>query len=329
MLYNSIIIILSILTFLIPLLISIALLTLIERKVLAALQRRRGPNKRGIIGLLQPFSDGFKLLLKQPLLPLIANKFIYFISPIITFSLSLFVWFVIPFDFFNIFVDLDLSIFYILAFSSLTTYGLILAGWASNSRYAFLGSIRAIAQMLSYEVFSGLVIINIILLTGTINITEIVLAQTNMWFFFPLIPLFFIHFIAILSETNRPPFDLPEAESELVAGYHTEYSSINFALFFLGEYSNIIFTSALITLFFLGGWLPFFSIINFSNNSIPLFFYFLFKLIFIVFIFIWIRATLPRYRYDQLIRLGWKYAMPIALSFFLFLILIGSIIDFN
>jgi NADH-quinone oxidoreductase subunit H len=316
MYFTLFIIIISILTFFVPLLISIALLTLIERKVLAAIQKRRGPNKRGFLGLLQPFSDGFKLLLKQPLLPLVANKFIYFLSPIITFSLSLFVWFVIPFDFFHVFVDLDLSILYILAFSSLTTYGLILAGWSSNSRYAFLGSIRSIAQMLSYEVFSGLVIINVILLTGSVNVTEVVLAQSSLWFVIPLFPLFIIHFIAVLAETNRPPFDLPESESELVAGYHTEFSSITFALFFLGEYSNIIFTSALLTLFYFGGWLP---IVPSTLFYLPGFFWFIFKFSFFVFVFIWIRATVPRYRYDQLIRLGWKYSMPVSLAWLIFL----------
>jgi NADH-quinone oxidoreductase subunit H len=303
------------LTLLVPLLIAIALLTLVERKVMAAMQRRRGPNVVGYFGLLQPFADGLKLLLKETIIPIVSNKLLFFFAPIFSFFLSLALWVVIPFDFGKVLSDLNLGILYALAFSSLSVYGIIVAGWSANSRYAFLGSIRAIAQMLSYEVFLGLIILNLVLVTGTLNISKICLIQTNSFFVSPFLHLAILFFISCLAETNRPPFDLPEAEAELVAGYHVEYSSMTFALFFLGEYSNIIFNSALIVVLFFGGWLP-----PFFLNFMPFsgVFYFSVKVLFFAFLFVWIRATLPRYRYDQLMKLGWKIFLPIALTSLIF-----------
>jgi len=303
------------LTLLVPLLIAIALLTLVERKVMAAMQRRRGPNVVGYFGLLQPFADGLKLLLKETIIPIVSNKLLFFFAPIFSFFLSLALWVVIPFDFGKVLSDINLGILYALAFSSLSVYGIIIAGWSANSRYAFLGSIRAVAQMLSYEVFLGLIVLNIVLCTGSLNISKICLAQQNAYFVSPFLHLAILFFISSLAETNRPPFDLPEAEAELVAGYHVEYSSMTFALFFLGEYSNIIFNSALIVVLFFGGWLPPFGL---SSIPLPNSLYFALKILFFTFLFVWIRATLPRYRYDQLMKLGWKIFLPISLGSLIF-----------
>jgi NADH-quinone oxidoreductase subunit H len=275
------------------------------------MQLRKGPNVVGAFGLLQPLADGLKLMLKEVILPAKANKILFLLAPFITFLLALVAWAVIPFSETWVIADINVGIMYLLATSSLGVYGVIIAGWASNSKYAFLGAIRSSAQMISYEVSIGLIIITVILLTGSLNLTEIVLAQQNHWFALPLFPMFIIFFISTLAETNRLPFDLPEAESELVAGYNVEYSSMPFSMFFLGEYANMILMSATTTILFLGGWLPPFD--NAFFNAIPGVIWFVLKITLLLFCFIWVRATLPRYRYDQLMRLGWKVFLPISL----------------
>lgn len=302
----------KIITIVLPLLITVAYLTQVERKVLSAMQKRRGPNIVGLYGLLQPLADGLKLLLKETILPQKANVVIFFIAPIITFGLSLIGWAVIPFDQSAVFADLNLGVLYLFAVSSLSVYGIVMSGWASNSKYAFLGALRSTAQMISYEVSIGLVIICVILCSGSFSLTEIVNGQMYVWYIIPLFPLFYIFFISILAETNRPPFDLPEAEAELVSGYNVEYSAMGFALFFLGEYGNIILMSSLCTLFFLGGWLPpcDYPIVGWVPNIV----WFGIKTSFMMFSFIWVRATYPRYRYDQLMRIGWKIFLPMSLS---------------
>lgn len=288
-----------------PLLLSVAFLTLVERKVLGGIQRRKGPNVVGFLGLLQPLADGIKLLSKEVVLPSASNKVVFFIAPIITFFLSLVSWVVIPFDLGIVLADLNIGVFYLFGISSLGVYGIMIAGWASNSRYAFLGALRSAAQMVSYEVSFGLILISIFLVVGSLNLTTIVIFQKGIWFIIPFFPLFLMFFVSILAETNRPPFDLPEAEAELVSGYNVEYSSAGFVLFFLGEYLNIILMSFLTVLLFLGGW----------NEGI---FLFIFKVLFILFFFIWVRAAFPRYRYDQLMRLGWKVFLPLSLGFVVF-----------
>mgnify|MGYP005751302527 FL=1 len=260
---------------------------------------------------MQPIADGIKLLTKETIIPTSSNKLIFLFSPILTFTLALIAWAVIPIDYEIVLSNINVGILYIFAISSLGVYGIIMAGWSSNSRYAFLGALRSAAQMVSYEVSIGLIIINILLTVGSLNLTEIVLAQESMWFFIPHFPVFIIFFISTLAETNRAPFDLPEAEAELVAGYNVEYSSLAFGLFFLGEYGNMILMSSLTTILFLGGWFPPFDIVFF--NIIPGFIWFFLKVCVILFLFVWIRATLPRYRYDQLMRLGWKVFLPISL----------------
>ena len=289
----------------------IAYLTYFERKVIGSIQLRKGPNVVGPFGLLQPIADGIKLLTKETIIPTSSNKLIFLFSPILTFTLALIAWAVIPIDYEIVLSNINVGILYIFAISSLGVYGIIMAGWSSNSRYAFLGALRSAAQMVSYEVSIGLIIINILLTVGSLNLTEIVLAQESMWFFIPHFPVFIIFFISTLAETNRAPFDLPEAEAELVAGYNVEYSSLAFGLFFLGEYGNMILMSSLTTILFLGGWFPPFDIVFF--NIIPGFIWFFLKVCVILFLFVWIRATLPRYRYDQLMRLGWKVFLPISL----------------
>nr|YP_009325890.1 NADH dehydrogenase subunit 1 [Choreocolax polysiphoniae]APC24882.1 NADH dehydrogenase subunit 1 [Choreocolax polysiphoniae] len=303
----------KILTLILPLLISIAYLTLSERKIMGSIQRRKGPNYVGLFGLLQPLADGLKLFIKETILPSSANTIIFIFAPILTFLLSLFSWSVIPFGEGLVFVDLNLGVLYILAISSLGVYGIIIAGWSSNSKFAFLGALRSTAQMISYEISIGLIIINVLLCAGSFNFSTIVLAQQNIWYVIPLFPSLIMFFISILAETNRAPFDLPEAEAELVAGYNVEYSAIGFALFFLGEYANMIIMSSLITIFFFGGWLPILPITCFY--WIPSFIWFSFKITIFLFIIIWIRSSFPRYRYDQLMRLGWKIFLPISLGY--------------
>jgi NADH-quinone oxidoreductase subunit H len=305
------IVILKIFLIVIPLMLFIAYLTYFERKVIGAIQLRKGPNVVGPFGLLQPIADGIKLLTKETIIPTSSNKLIFLFSPVLTFTLALVAWAVIPIDYEIVLSNINVGILYIFAVSSLGVYGIIMAGWSSNSRYAFLGALRSAAQMISYEVSIGLIIINILLTVGSLNLTEIVLAQENLWFFIPHFPVFIIFFISTLAETNRAPFDLPEAEAELVAGYNVEYSSLAFGLFFLGEYGNMILMSSLTTILFLGGWYPPLDI-DFFNN-IPGFIWFFLKVCIILFLFVWIRATLPRYRYDQLMRLGWKVFLPISL----------------
>jgi NADH-quinone oxidoreductase subunit H len=303
----------KILLIIFPLIGSVAYLTLMERKVIAAMQLRKGPNVVGYFGLLQPLADGLKLMLKEVILPQKANKALFLLAPIITFTLALIGWAVIPFSENFTISNLNIGIVYLLATSSLGVYGIIIAGWASNSKYAFLGAIRSSAQMISYEVSIGLIIVSVVLLSGSLNLNEIILAQKNHWFAIPLFPMFVVFFISALAETNRHPFDLPEAESELVAGYNVEYSSMPFSMFFLGEYANMILMSAFASTLFLGGWLPLFD--NDFCNSIPGFLWLFAKIFFLLFCFIWVRATLPRYRYDQLMRLGWKIFLPLSLIF--------------
>lgn len=301
----------KILLVVLPLVGGVAYLTLMERRVIAAMQLRKGPNVVGAFGLLQPLADGLKLMLKEVILPTASNKILFLLAPFITFLLALVAWAVIPFSETWVIANINVGVMYLLATSSLGVYGIIIAGWASNSKYAFLGAIRSSAQMISYEVSIGLIIITVILCVGSLNLTDIVLAQKNHWFAVPLFPMFIIFFISALAETNRLPFDLPEAESELVAGYNVEYSSMPFSMFFLGEYANMILMSATTSVLFLGGWLPPFD--NVVFNAIPGVIWFLLKITFILFCFIWVRATLPRYRYDQLMRLGWKVFLPISL----------------
>lgn len=319
-------IILKILCVTIPLVLSVAYLTYAERKVIAAMQLRRGPNVVGPYGLLQPIADAVKLMFKEIILPTKANKILFLMAPMITFVLSLVAWAVIPVSYGMEIANINVGILYLLAISSLGVYGIIIAGWASNSNYAFLGAIRSAAQMISYEVSIGLVIITVLLSVGSLNLTDIVLKQQNMPWYIQLLmlPMAVIFFISILAETNRLPFDLPEAEAELVAGYNVEYSSMPFALFFLGEYANMILTSAMMTILFLGGWLPPFGL-NFLS-FIPGIFWFIGKVCFVLFCFIWVRATFPRYRYDQLMRLGWKVFLPISL---LWVVLISSLLYYN
>lgn len=302
----------------VPLLIGVAYLTLLERKVMASMQQRRGPNVVGFFGLLQPFADGLKLLLKETILPSNANIGIFILSPILTFLLSLITWAVIPIGYDLVFVDLNLGVLYVLSISSLGVYGIIMAGWSSNSKYAFLGALRSAAQMISYEVSMGLIIISVLLCVGSLNLSEIVLAQKYIWYIYPLLPLFIMFFISGLAETNRAPFDLPEAEAELVSGYNTEYSAMGFALFFLGEYANMIMMCATLTIFFLGGWLP--PLDNFFFRLIPDIVWFGLKSTILLFLFIWVRAAFPRYRYDQLMRIGWKIFLPFSLAWVLFIV---------
>jgi NADH-quinone oxidoreductase subunit H len=305
------IIIAKILAIVVPLLVCVAFLTLAERKVIGAMQLRKGPNVVGPFGLLQPFADGLKLLLKETIVPTGANRFVFMMAPMVTFLLSLVAWAVIPFDYGIVLSDLNVGILYLFAISSLGVYGIIMAGWASNSKYAFLGAMRSAAQMVSYEVSIGFVIITVLLCVGSLNLTDIVMAQKNMWFAIPLFPMFIIFFISALAETNRSPFDLPEGESEIVAGYFVEYSSMSFALFFLGEYAAMILMSGMTSILFLGGWLPPVDIAPF--NWVPGPIWFALKVAFCLFVFLWVRATMPRYRYDQLMRLGWKVFLPFSL----------------
>ncbi len=300
-----------ILVIILPLLGAVAYLTLMERKVIAAMQLRKGPNVVGPFGLLQPLADGLKLMLKEVVLPSQANKFLFLLAPVITFVLALIGWAVIPFSETFAIANINMGVTYLLATSSLGVYGIIISGWASNSKYAFLGAIRSSAQMISYEVSIGLIIISVVLCAGSLNLSEIVLSQKNGWYILPMFPMFILFFVSALAETNRLPFDLPEAESELVAGYNVEYSSMPFSMFFLGEYANMILISAFASILFLGGWLPICD--NDFCNAIPSPIWLIAKIFILLFCFIWVRATLPRYRYDQLMRLGWKVFLPFSL----------------
>jgi NADH-quinone oxidoreductase subunit H len=304
---------LKVILIVLPLLLSVAYLTYAERRVIGLMQMRRGPNRVGPFGLLQPIADAVKLIFKETIVPTPASKIVFMIAPMITFILSLVGWAVIPFSEGWVLSDMNVGVLYVLAVSSLGVYGIIMAGWASNSKYAFLGAIRSSAQMISYEVSMGLVIVTVLLVTGSLNLSEIVEHQRNMpfWIHLMLAPMAVVFFISVLAETNRFPFDLPEAESELVAGYNVEYSSMSFALFFLGEYANMILVSAMTVTFFMGGYLPPFGI-SFLY-LIPGFIWFVLKICFLLFVFLWIRATLPRYRYDQLMHLGWKVFLPLTL----------------
>jgi NADH-quinone oxidoreductase subunit H len=287
-------IILKILSIVLPLLISVAYFTLAERKIMGAMQRRKGPNVVGTFGLLQPLADGFKLLIKETVIPSNANTVVFILAPIITFLLSLLGWAVIPFGEGMVLADLNVGIMYLFAISSLGVYGVITSGWSSNSKYAFLGALRSAAQMVSYEVSIGVIIITVLLCVGSLNLSEIILAQQNIWFFIPLFPMFIMFFISALAETNRHPFDLPEAEAELVAGYNVEYSAMGFALFFLGEYANMLLMSGMTVILFLGGWLPILPIMPFTWIPGPL--WFGIKMCLFVVLFIWARAAFPRYR---------------------------------
>jgi len=323
--WPGIIIVAQIVAILVPLLLSVAYLTYAERKVIAAMQLRKGPNVVGPFGLLQPIADAVKLLFKENILPAGANKVVFVLAPMLIFTLGLVGWAVIPFDEGWVLADINVGILYLFAISSLGVYGVIMAGWASNSKYPFLGALRSAAQMVSYEISMGFVIVTVLLCVGSLNLTDIVLAQQGMWFAVPLLPMFVIFFISTLAETNRAPFDLPEAEAELVSGYNVEYSSMTFALFFLGEYANMILMSAITTILFLGGWLPIADVAPF--NWIPGIVWFAGKTALVLFFFLWVRATFPRYRYDQLMRLGWKVFLP--LSLFWVVLTAGVVVAFD
>jgi NADH-quinone oxidoreductase subunit H len=299
------------LALLVPLLIAVAYLTYAERKVLAAMQLRKGPNVVGPFGLLQPFADALKMIMKETIIPAGSNRLLFLMAPMLTFSLAMIAWAVIPVNEGWAIADINVGILYLFAISSLGVYGIIIAGWASNSKYAFLGAMRSAAQMVSYEVSMGFVMVSVLLCVGSLNLTDIVLAQHKVWFCLPLFPMFIVFFISCLAETNRSPFDLPEGESEIVAGFFVEYSAMAFALFFLGEYANMILMSAMTTILFLGGWLAPFGVVPFTWIPGPI--WFILKVCFCLFMFLWVRATFPRYRYDQLMRLGWKVFLPLSL----------------
>ncbi|HEX9569404.1 MAG TPA: NADH-quinone oxidoreductase subunit NuoH [Rhodospirillales bacterium] len=295
-----------------PLLFCVAYLTYAERKVIGAMHLRRGPNVVGPFGLLQPIADGLKLFMKETVIPSGANRGVFVIAPCVTFILALVAWAVIPVGDGMVLADINVGILFLFAISSLGVYGILMAGWASNSRYAFLGALRSAAQMVSYEVSMGFIIITVLLCSGSLNLSAIVKAQKEVWFVVPLLPMAVIFFVSTLAETNRHPFDLPEAESELVAGYNVEYSAMTFALFFLGEYANMILMSGMTTVLFLGGWLPPMDVLPFTWVPGPV--WFALKVAAVLFVFLWVRATFPRYRYDQLMRLGWKVFLPISLA---------------
>jgi NADH-quinone oxidoreductase subunit H len=296
---------------LVPLLIGVAYLTYAERKVLAAMQLRKGPNVVGPFGLLQPFADAVKMMMKETIIPSGSNRLLFLLAPMLTFSLAMLAWAVIPVSDGWVAADINVGILYLFAISSLGVYGIVIAGWASNSKYAFLGALRSAAQMVSYEVSMGFVLVSVLLCVGSLNLSDIVRAQTKIWFCIPLFPMFVVFFISALAECNRSPFDLPEGESEIVAGFFVEYSSMSFGLFFMGEYANMILMSAMTSILFLGGWLAPFGVAPFT--WIPGVIWFVLKICFVLFVFLWVRATFPRYRYDQLMRLGWKVFLPLSL----------------
>lgn len=329
MFFNSIIdisylhVILQCLLVVLLLLISIAYFTLLERKIMGSVHRRVGPNVVGVYGLLQPLSDGLKLFLKETVVPSTSNKVIYLVSPVITFTISLMAWAVIPYDNFAVLADLNIGALYIFAVSSLGVYGVVLSGWSSNSKYAFLGGLRSTAQMISYEVSIGFILIVIIVCTGSFNLTDIIQSQSNLWFVITFFPLFLLFFISALAETNRYPFDLPEAEAELVSGYNVEYGAVGFALFFLGEYGNMLVMSSLTSVLFFGGWLAPCWLLSFLPGS----FWFSVKVCFFAGTYVWVRTVLPRFRYDQLMALGWKSFLPASLAYLI--IVFSSVVSFN
>ncbi|HYX04447.1 MAG TPA: NADH-quinone oxidoreductase subunit NuoH [Reyranella sp.] len=311
----------------VPLLIAVAYMTYVDRKVWASIQLRRGPNVVGPFGLLQPFADGLKLLLKETIVPSSANSVLFLIAPMITFMTALIAWAVVPFDDGLVIADINVGILYLFAISSLGVYGIIIAGWASNSKYAFLGALRSAAQMVSYEVSIGFVLITVLLCVGSLNLTQVVVAQSGWffnWFWLPLLPMFVIFFVSALAETNRTPFDLPMSEAELVQGFQTEYSSMPFALFFLGEYANMILLSAMGAVLFLGGWM---SPVPYPPFTwLPGVVWFALKIALLLFVFSWTKGTLPRYRYDQLMRLGWKVFLPASLGW---VVLTAAVLQFG
>jgi NADH-quinone oxidoreductase subunit H len=321
----TICIILKILAIIVPLLISVAYFTIAERKLMGSIQRRRGPNVIGFVGLLQPLADGLKLFAKETILPSNSNIYVFLLAPLLTFILSLIGWSVIPLSKQILISDINLGILYLLAISSLSVYGIIMAGWSSNSKYPFLGSLRSAAQMISYEISIGFILVNICLCVGSFNLSTIVLAQKNVWFVLPLLPMFVLFYISMLAETNRHPFDLPEAEAELVSGYNVEYSAMTFALFFLGEYANMLLMSAFSSILFLGGWLPLFDIIIFK--ILPGSIWLSLKILTGVIFFILTRAALPRYRYDQLMYIGWKSFLPLSIGYLI--LTVNILISFN
>lgn len=325
MIFTIIIALLKIVSITIPMLLAVAYFTVAERKIMGAIQRRRGPNVVGFVGLLQALADGLKLFTKETTLPSNSNLALFIIAPILSFLLSVIAWAVIPFSHKVVFVDVSLGVLYLFVVSSMNVYGIILAGWSSNSKYAFLGALRSAAQMVSYEISIGFILLSITVSVGSLNLSKIVLAQQEVWLIFPLFPLFVMFYISMLAETNRQPFDLPEAESELVSGYNVEYSAMTFALFFLAEYSNMLLMSSLAAILFLGGWLSPFNV--FPLYFLPGSFWFSIKVCIGALFFILSRATLPRYRYDQLMYLGWKCFLPFAIGYLMFTV--GLLISFN
>ncbi len=300
------------LAMLVPVLVSVAYLTLAERKVMAAMQMRKGPNVVGPFGLMQPFADALKMLMKETIIPTGANRILFIVAPLLTMTLAMIAWAVIPVNDGWAIANINVGILYLFAISSLGVYGIVIAGWASNSKYAFLGALRSAAQMVSYEVSMGFVMVTVLLCAGSLNLTDIVRAQQHVWFFIPLFPMFIVFFVSILAECNRAPFDLAEGESEIVGGFHVEYGAMTFGLFFLGEYANMILMSAMTAILFLGGWLSPIPFAPFTWVPGPI--WFIAKILLILFMFIWVRATFPRFRYDQLMRLGWKVFLPLSLG---------------
>jgi NADH-quinone oxidoreductase subunit H len=316
----------KVIVIIVPVLLGVAYLTYFERKVIAAMHLRRGPNVVGPYGLLQPIADGMKLFFKETIIPTGANRGVFILAPMLTLVLALVAWAVIPVGEGLVLADINVGILYLFAISSLGVYGILMAGWASNSKYAFLGALRSAAQMVSYEVSMGFIIITVLVVAGSLNLSDIVRAQENsIWFVVPMFPMAVIFFISTLAETNRHPFDMPEAEAELVSGYNVEYSAMTFALFFLGEYANMILMASMTTILFLGGWLAPFGIAPFTWIPGPI--WFAAKIAFCLFIFLWVRATFPRYRYDQLMRLGWKVFLPISLA--AVVIVAGVVVGFD
>ena len=312
--------VLETLALLVPVLIAVAYLTYAERKILGAMQMRKGPNVVGPFGLYQPFADAIKMMFKETVIPAGANRLLFLMAPMLTFGLAMIAWAVIPINFGWAIANINVGVLYLFAISSLGVYGVIIAGWSSNSRYAFLGAMRSAAQMVSYEVSMGFIMVTVLICAGSLNLTDIVMAQQKIWYCIPLFPMFIMFFISTLAETNRAPFDLPEGESELVAGFMVEYSAMSFALFFLGEYANMILMSGMTTILFLGGWLAPFGI---PTPAWFGFVWFVLKICLCLFFFLWVRATFPRFRYDQLMRLGWKVFLPGSLAY---LVLVAAVL---